>query len=181
MWATYISVTTAQPSYCIMKAATDRMWTKGYGCAPVKFSLRTLKFEFCVIFTCHEMLFFFQSFSFFKKRFYLFIYFERDGKGGGKRGRETRMCKRDIHWLPLPHPQPGTWPAIQACALTGNRTGNPLIRRRALNPLSHTSQGSIFFNHFNMQKPCLAHQLYKTRQWPDVASDREFADSCSSH
>ena len=31
-------------------------------------------------------------------------------------------------------PQLGTWPATQACALTG-------VRSRALNSLSHTSQG----------------------------------------
>ena len=35
-----------------------------------------------------------------------------------------------------------TWPATQACALTGNRTGNPLIHRLALIPLNRTSQGS---------------------------------------
>ena len=44
-------------------------------------------------------------------------------------------------WLPPVHPLLGTWPAIQACALTGNRTGDPLVRRPVLNPLSHTSQG----------------------------------------
>ena len=47
-------------------------------------------------------------------------------------------------WLPLTCPLLGTWLATQACALTGNRTGNPLVRRLALDPLSHTSQGSIF-------------------------------------
>ena len=31
--------------------------------------------------------------------------------------------------------------APQACALTGNRTGDPLVHRAALNPLNHTSQG----------------------------------------
>ena len=41
----------------------------------------------------------------------------------------------------------GTWPTTQACALTGNRTSDPLVRRPALNPLSHTSQGKkgIFY------------------------------------
>ena len=34
-----------------------------------------------------------------------------------------------------------TWPATQACALTGNGTGDPLVHRLVLNPLSHTSQG----------------------------------------
>ena len=48
-------------------------------------------------------------------------------------------------WLPLVHPLLGTWPTTQACALTGNQTGEPLVCRLALNPLSHTSQGEFFF------------------------------------
>ena len=44
-------------------------------------------------------------------------------------------------WLPLEHPQLGTWPATQAYALTGNRTGN--LWFTGLNPLRHTSQGSL--------------------------------------
>ena len=44
-------------------------------------------------------------------------------------------------WLPLTHPLLRTWPATQACALTGNRTGDSSLCRVALNPLSHTSQG----------------------------------------
>ena len=38
-------------------------------------------------------------------------------------------------------PELGTWPATQACALTGNQTGDPLVRRPTLNPLNYTSQG----------------------------------------
>ena len=44
-------------------------------------------------------------------------------------------------WLPCAHFLLGTWPTTQACALPGNRTGNPLVCREALNPLGHTSQG----------------------------------------
>ena len=55
---------------------------------------------------------------------------------------EGREKERNINvWLPLVHPQLGTWPATQACALTGNQTGEPLVPRPALNPLSYTSQG----------------------------------------
>ena len=36
----------------------------------------------------------------------------------------------------------GPGPQTQACALTGNPMGDPLVHRPALNPLSHTSQGS---------------------------------------
>ena len=39
----------------------------------------------------------------------------------------------------------GTWPANQTCALTGNRTGDPLVHRPTLNPLSHTSRGLPFY------------------------------------
>ena len=42
-------------------------------------------------------------------------------------------------------PHLGTWPATQACALTENQTRDPLVRRLALNPLSHTSQGCVVF------------------------------------
>ena len=50
-----------------------------------------------------------------------------------------------VVWLPLARPPLGTQPITQACALTGNRTSNPLVLRPALNPLSCTSQGSFLF------------------------------------
>ena len=49
------------------------------------------------------------------------------------------MCVRDT-WTGCLS-QLWTWPATQACALTGNRTGDLLVCRPAFNPLSHTSQG----------------------------------------
>ena len=59
-----------------------------------------------------------------------------------ERGREGEIEGKNINvWLPLERPLLGTWPATQVCALTGNQTGNPLVCRSALNPLSHTSQG----------------------------------------
>ena len=72
-----------------------------------------------------------------------FIYLFLDRGEGRKREGE-----RNINvWLPLTRPLLGTWPASQACALTDNRTGDCLVRRLALSPLSHTSHGSpnIFF------------------------------------
>ena len=33
-----------------------------------------------------------------------------------------------------------TWSTTQACALTGNQTGDSLVHSPVLNPLSHTSQ-----------------------------------------
>ena len=51
----------------------------------------------------------------------LFIYFWREGKGGGKREGKINV------WLPLLWPSLGTSPETQACALTGNRTSDPLV------------------------------------------------------
>ena len=42
-------------------------------------------------------------------------------------------------------PPTGAWPTTQACALTGNRTDNALVRRPALNPLSYSSQGNTLY------------------------------------
>ena len=57
--------------------------------------------------------------------------------------------ERNINvWLPLMYPQLGIQPATQACALTGNWTGYPLVHRPGLNPLSHTSQGKRFWVFF---------------------------------
>ena len=70
-----------------------------------------------------------------------FIYLFLEREDGKEKERE-----RNINvWLPLTCPRLGTWPAIQACALTGNQTDDTFVRRPALNPLSHTSQGTFFF------------------------------------
>ena len=42
-------------------------------------------------------------------------------------GREKERERNIDVWLPPMWPPLGTWPASQACALTGNRTGNPLV------------------------------------------------------
>ena len=39
-------------------------------------------------------------------------------------------------WLPLVCFLLGTWPATPVCTLTGNRTSNPLVRRRSFSPPS---------------------------------------------
>ena len=74
--------------------------------------------------------------------FFKYIYFlER-----GERREKERERKINV-WLPLVCPQLGTWPTTQACALTGKGTGDPLVPRPELNPLSHTSQGKCIFNY----------------------------------
>ena len=52
----------------------------------------------------------FNVFSF--QRFYLFL--DRGEEKEKERERNSNV------WLPLVHPLLGTWPATQACALTGN-------------------------------------------------------------
>ena len=66
--------------------------------------------------------------------FYLFIFRQRRRKI--EREGEKRQYVVASH-TPLLE----TWPATQACALTENRTGDPLLHRPVLNPLSYTSQG----------------------------------------
>ena len=84
------------------------------------------------------------SLSFLKMDF-IHLYSERGE--GTESGRDTPMCERNIHQLPLAHAQLRTWPATQACALTGNGTGDLLVHRPGLNSLNHTSQGcTIFLN-----------------------------------
>ena len=64
-------------------------------------------------------------------RFYLIFF--REGGGRGKREGEKHQCVRDT-WLPLTHPLLGTWPTTQACALTGNRTSDPLGPTQSTEP-----------------------------------------------
>ena len=87
----------------------------------------------CVNNTC--TLLFIHSFI---HSFIIYLFSER-GKGRDKE-RE-----RNIDRLPLICPQMGTWPTTHACALTGSQTGDFSVCGLALNPLSHTTQGYLFF------------------------------------
>ena len=66
----------------------------------------------------------------------IYLFLER-GKG-----REEERERNINVWLPLTCPIPITWPVTQACALTRTQTGDPLVHRPELNPLSCTSQGN---------------------------------------
>ena len=69
------------------------------------------------------------------KKYFIYLFLERG------EGKEKEMERNINVWLPLISPLLGTRPTAHAYALTGNRTDEPLVRRSALNPLSHTSQG----------------------------------------
>ena len=78
----------------------------------------------------------------FQNYFILFLYiyfliFRERGRGGEREGKKHQMA--------LTHLQLGTWPTRPACALTGNWTGDLLVHKLTLNPLSHTSQGQNYF------------------------------------
>ena len=81
--------------------------------------------------------------KFFLKDF-IYLFLER---GEGKEKERERHINV---WLPVILPVLGTWPATQACALTGNRTSDPLVHRPVLNPLSYASLAPphtlFFFN-----------------------------------
>ena len=81
----------------------------------------------------------FHCLSFLKKT--LFISRER-GREGEREGN-IHMCHLSSapYWGPDLQPRHVPRP-------TGNQTGNPLVHRPALHPLSHTSQGFVFFKDF---------------------------------
>ena len=76
--------------------------------------------------------------SFFKDFIYLFL-----EEGKDEEREALMMCERNTDQLSFAHPQLGTWPTTQACALTRNLTNDLSVCRLTLNPLSHTSQGSL--------------------------------------
>ena len=59
----------------------------------------------------------------------------REVKGGRKRRRETSVCGCLLH-----APYLGTWHAAQEYTQTENQSGDFLVSRPMLNPLSYTSQ-----------------------------------------
>ena len=54
----------------------------------------------------------------------------------------------------------GIWSATQACALTGNQTGDSLVHSPALNSLSYTSQAKIII-HLDVAFFCKMDDLLK--------------------
>ena len=99
-----------------------------------------LGFIYIYIHPFSPLLLFFITLSFVWLFFFLdFIYLVLEREEGRENEREGNINV----WLHLMSPTQGTWPATQACALTGDRTCDPLVHRPALNPQSHTSQGCL--------------------------------------
>ena len=99
---------------CCVRNKKNKDLTKGGLISPLKSGMKIYLNQSCFL------------------RFYLFLERGRERKREG----EKHQCE-----LPLTLPLLGTWPATQACTLTGNRTSDPLVHRPVLSPLSHTSQG----------------------------------------
>ena len=85
---------------------------------------------------------------------FIYLFLERRKEKEKKRGRKIDVWEK--HQLPLTSPQMRTWPATQACVLTGNRTSNLSECRLALSALSHTSQGCILY-FYNQKTLCKIH------------------------
>ena len=73
---------------------------------------------------------------FFKDFIYLFL-----ERGEGKEKERERSI--NVRLPVVCAHQLETRPTAQAWALAGSQTGDPLVHRPALSPLSHTSQGSL--------------------------------------
>ena len=79
---------------------------------------------------------------FFKIYIHIYLLFYLLLERGEERDKER---ERNINvWLPFMCPLLGTWPAAQACALTGNGTGDSLFCRPVFNPLSCMSHGTNY-------------------------------------
>ena len=71
--------------------------------------------------------------------FFKILFFYREGVRREKE-RERNISVWEKHYLPLARPQLGTWPTMQACALTRSWASDLSFHRLVLNPLSHTGQ-----------------------------------------
>ena len=58
-------------------------------------------------------------------KYFVYLFLER------REGKEKERERNINVWLPLMGTRLGTWPATQSCALTSNRTCDPLIHSQA--------------------------------------------------
>ena len=86
-----------------------------------------------------------------------FIYLFLDRGEGWEKESEKYPCV-----VASGTPPTGTWPETQICDLTWNGTGDLLVHRPVLNPLSHTNQGSVklFFNFICIIYMCVCVYIY---------------------
>ena len=80
------------------------------------------------------------NFEIFKKDF-IYLLLE---KGERREKEKERNSNAQEISLPLTHPQLGTWPATQACALTGNQTRDLSVHRPALKSTEATAGRANF-------------------------------------
>ena len=102
-----------------VRSAHQHVALPGRHCRGLSWFLSKLRFLLCTFFFFKEFIF-------------------REGKEERGRGREISVCGcllRIPSWGPSSQPRHVPWP--------GKWTNGPLVRRVALNSLSHTSQGSV--------------------------------------
>ena len=101
----------------------------------------SLASPFPILFLTSPCLFCTYNLCFFLfKRIYLFIFRERGREGEREGEQETSTCgclSLGPHWEPGPQPRHVPWLGIEPTTT--------LFRRPALNPVSYTSQGYLYF------------------------------------
>ena len=97
-------------------------------------------FIVCIIFLLHSFLtlFVFNFVPIISLFFKDFINFFKGRGGEGEREREKHQC-------PSPMSPAGDLAHNTGTCSTGNQSGNPLVHRPTLNPLSYTSHGIYIF------------------------------------
>ena len=103
--------------------------------------ISSLASPFPILFLTSPCLFCTYNLCFFLfKRIYVFIFRERGREGEREGEQETSMCgclSLGPHWEPGPQPRHVPWLGIEPTTT--------LFRRPALNPVSYTSQGYLYF------------------------------------
>ena len=92
-----------------MGEAIDGSMDQGFSCTQI---FLTLSFSLPLLLKINKKYF---------KKYFIYLLLQT-----GERKEKEREKNINV-WLPLTHPLLGTWPSTQACALTENRTCNPLV------------------------------------------------------
>ena len=99
-----------------------------------------------------------------------FIYFQRERKGGRKKGRKPSIS------LPLARPQLGNWPATQACALTRNGACNPWFAGQCSIHWATSARAPI-----SISKSSTLEYLMKVRRTSQLCRKTKESENCNKY